>query len=123
MEILEGNKLLDSITNLGSERLFIDVSDDVINKLEYFSFQKTAYHNLFQTYINSLYEEVNELNLEKFLDAYTQLYIDEARFSNQYILELVGTGVYNILVSGNYNYAINRDIKKLIIFRKNSEVQ
>jgi len=121
LNVQTADAMLEEIQNLkGEERIFIKVSQDVCKKLLYLNLQKKSFRNLFMSYINATTEEANEMNLQKFLDRYTQLHIDEYELTKETTISLLGLPSFQYLtdVLSKHSYYIDMERELLVVHTK-----
>lgn len=99
------------------ERIFIEANAEVCRRINYLIFQKTAYQNLFLSYINKTSEEADRFHLEDFLQQLTQVYLDEYEETKNEAIRLLGPELYLLIMEprNNRHYYIDTERRQLII--------
>lgn len=120
MQTIKFENLLNELKNLKKdEQIFVDVSEDIMERIKLTKLRQKAYENLFESYINnSNEEEALKFNLDKFLDKYTEFFIQTDDMIREEIIKSIGVAAFEYLTKvPNFNYQFDYILNKLIIYK------
>lgn len=113
---IKNEELLNEIAILSSEEtIYIDLDKDISNIIQLIEFKIKSYENLFLSYINNTTEEACNLNLQAFIDCYSELYIEENRLIREELIKNIGFDTYKYLIEAKINYNFNLRLNKIEI--------
>ncbi|MCX8132034.1 MAG: hypothetical protein N3I35_18295 [Clostridia bacterium] len=122
METIQISNLKNKILNLDTEnRIFIDISEVECNAILLLNQQIVSCEILFKSFINTTIEAYTHFSLQKFIDTYTELRLQRDNSVNAAVLGRVGTEVFNIIMSQDYGFVINSELRKIIVFKKQNQ--
>lgn len=84
------------------------IDEDMINLCELNSYQIQSYENLFTSYINKTCEEANKLNLDTFLEKYSQKRYELEYLKKEIVKQALKEDIYNYLYD-HYFFLIDID--------------
>lgn len=119
---IEPSELHQAILDLsGEERIFIDIDEDACKRITLLRNQIRSCDILFESYIGKTIDESNQLNLERFIETYTNLRMKREEETRHAVLSMIGTEAFGLVTSNDYGFVINPEINKIIIFKRDKK--
>jgi len=91
------------------KRLWVICPEETSKFLELNNIKKASYENLFMSYINRSIDKANDVNLDVFLNKYSQLFIDEHERIMNDIDIVIGKNAINRLRDNNISWVFRNN--------------
>lgn len=112
---INDKNMIEELENLKiGEKIFLPMNEDINNTIKFLFIKCGSYENLFNSYINSTCEEANKMNLDAFLERYTEVYSDIEVYKQAILRECLGQA-YEYFIRTKFNYNFNFDLQTLEI--------
>ncbi|EPY6430796.1 hypothetical protein [Clostridium sporogenes] len=118
MKKIEKNNLQQEIKNLKKgETLIIQIKEDICNILNMLNFQCQSLENLFMSYINKTIDKADAEILTRFLNEYTDKFIEKEMFIKNTLIDLLGQDIYELITRRIIKFNINDVTNTIQLFK------
>lgn len=101
-----------------NEQIFIEgINNDFCNNIAILQFQLDSYDKLFASYMNNTSEMANELNLNKFLDIYSNQCAEMETIKIELLKDILKEE-YQYLIENNFRYNLDYINKTLRVIKQ-----
>ncbi|EPY2284210.1 hypothetical protein ACTQ4P_16905 [Clostridium sporogenes] len=118
MKKIEKNNLQQEIKTLKKgETLIISISEGTCNIINMLNFQCQSLENLFISYINKTIDKADQENLTRFMEEYTNKFIEKEMFIKNTLINLLGQDIYELIARRSIRFNINDITNTIQLFK------
>jgi hypothetical protein len=111
MKNIDRKSMLEELQNLKiGETIFIPIDEDVSNTIQLLYLKCQSYQNLFMSYMNNTCESASKMNIDSFLEKYSEAFSQIEAYKNEMLKKYLGDAFEYFMRNKfryNFNYPLN----------------